>query len=70
MQLQEIHINDTTVSQEDNTPRVSFNIDITLLCSGDLDEYKVNGKLDTTSLKDAALKLLQNKLNNIDDVAG
>ncbi|KGE12263.1 hypothetical protein [Sphingobacterium deserti] len=69
MQLQEIQINDTTVSQEDSTPRVSFNVDITLLCSGDLEQYKVNGNLDTTSLKDAALKLLQNKLNDIDDVA-
>lgn len=69
MQLQDIQVNDTTVSQEDTTPRVSFNIDVTLLCSGDLDAYKVNGALDTTSLKDAALKLLQNKLNGIDDVA-
>ncbi|TDS13246.1 hypothetical protein [Sphingobacterium paludis] len=69
MQLQDIQVNDTTVSQEDSTPRVSFNIDITLVCSGDLEAYKVNGNLDTTSLKDAALKLLQNKLNGIDDVA-
>ena len=69
MQVKDIQINDTTVSQEDSTPHVTFNIDVTLLCSGDLEAYTVNGNLDTTFLKDAALKLLQNKLNGIDDVA-
>lgn len=69
MQIQNIQINDTAVSQEDSTPVVSFTIDINILCDTDLEAYKVNGQLDTTSLKDAALKLISEKLHslNLDD---
>lgn len=69
MQIQNIQINDTAVSQEDSTPVVSFTVDINILCDTDLEAYKVNGQLDTTSLKDAALKLISEKLHslNLDD---
>jgi len=65
MQIQNIQINDTAVSQEDSTPVVSFTIDINILCDTDLEAYKVNGQLDTTSLKDAALKLVSAKLHSL-----
>ncbi|MFD2968985.1 hypothetical protein [Sphingobacterium bambusae] len=65
MQIQNIQINDTAVSQEDSTPVVSFTIDINILCDTDLEAYKVNGQLDTTSLKDAALKLVSEKLHSL-----
>ncbi|GEM_PF-2142418 len=65
MQIQNININDTTVSQEDSTPVVSINIDIAILCNANLDEYKVNGQLDTTTLKDVALKLINEKLQRV-----
>lgn len=62
MQIQEIKVNDTTVSNEDTTPVVSLNIDISYLCDDDLSIYKTNGRLDTTTLKDAVLKAFQNRI--------
>ncbi|GHE42314.1 hypothetical protein [Sphingobacterium griseoflavum] len=66
MQIQELNINDTIVSQEDKTPVVTFNIDISILCDTTLDEFTVNGKLDTTSLKDAALRFFSQKIQQKD----
>ncbi|WDF67199.1 hypothetical protein PQ465_12880 [Sphingobacterium oryzagri] len=62
MQIHDIKVNDTTVSQEDSTPIVSLNVDIAFLCDGDLSEYQTSSGLDTTTLKDAVLKAFHNLL--------
>lgn len=62
MQIHDVKINDATVTHEDSTPRVSFNVDISISCEGDLEAFHTAGQLDTTSLKDAAYKFLQEKL--------
>jgi len=64
MQIQKIKINDTAVREEDSTPVVSLNIDVDVLCNVNLEEYKVSGQLDTTTLKDAVLKFINEKMRS------
>lgn len=62
MQIQDITVNDTAVLNEDNIPVVSINIDVSILCDGDLSAYETSGGLDTTTLKDEVVKTLRNHL--------